>query len=174
MLAACMVQLFSNACFDNLRQIVMSRLEVYRTDFSQSSTAITPLVLQIKEDANPIHVKICKVSDNQWRFLHKLAGKMLEAGLVYRNPNLKWWYRRQHQRNGVSPSIWDLSVGLFMRISSRFNSYMQGCKRPPGPSFSAKSTWRMDIGNYYDMCIVSNSNHLWPAMEYLQQLVSCM
>ena len=85
-----LVQGFPKARFDDLRKTVMARLGVFRTDFSRTSASIPPLRLELKPDAKLVHVKIIKYSDSQRRFLRKLVGNLLDAGLVYPNPTSKW------------------------------------------------------------------------------------
>lgn len=68
----------------------MARLIVFRTDFSKSSAAIPPLKLELKRDEKTPHVNIRKYSDSQRRFLRKIVGKLLDAGLLYPNTTSKW------------------------------------------------------------------------------------
>lgn len=68
----------------------MARFSVFQTGFSLSSASIPPLRLGLKPDAKPVHVKLSKYSESQRKFLSKFVGRLLEAGLVYPNPNAKW------------------------------------------------------------------------------------
>lgn len=80
----------TQARFDDQRKIVMAQLGVFFTDLSQSAVAITPLKLELKPYAKPVDVKIGNYSDSHRRFLRKLVGKLLDAGLIYPNPTSKW------------------------------------------------------------------------------------
>lgn len=111
MLSDASAQGFPQTRFECLRKIVMARIEVFRTDFSQPSASIPPLRLELKPDAKPVHVKIRKYSDSQKKFLRKLFDKLLEAGLVYqctpthlRNGRVRRIrYQSWVRRNRVSP-----------------------------------------------------------------------
>lgn len=102
---------FPKARFDDLREIVLSRIGVFRTDFSQSSASIPPLRLELKSDAKPVHVKIRKYSDSQRKFLRKLVEKLLDAGLNYPNPTSKWSCA-PHLVPKPGPAEWRFTVDL--------------------------------------------------------------
>lgn len=79
MLADALAQGFPKARFDDLRKIILARLDVFRTDFSQSAATILPLRLELKAITKPVHVKIRKYSDSQRQLLRKLVVKLLDG-----------------------------------------------------------------------------------------------
>lgn len=81
-----LAQGLTNAWFEDLRKIVMAKLGVFCTDFSQSSANMLPLKSELKQDAKLVHVKIRKYRNSQRRFLQKMAKKLPDACLVYSNP----------------------------------------------------------------------------------------
>lgn len=85
-LADALAQEAAKACFDDLRKIVMVKLGVFWTDFSQSSASLPPLRLELKPDAKHVQVKVRKYSDSQWNCTRKIGGRLLEDGLVYPIP----------------------------------------------------------------------------------------
>ena len=111
MLRNALAEGFPKNRFDDLRKIIMARLGVFRTDFSQSSASIPPLKLELKPDAKPVHVKIRKYSDSERKFLRNLVGKLLDAGLIYANPNSKWSCA-PHLVHKPGPAEWRFTVDL--------------------------------------------------------------
>lgn len=112
MLTDALAQGFPRARFDDLRKLVLVRINVFRTTFSKGEPAkIPPLELHLKANAKPVQVKLRKYNNSQRRFLTKLVSKLLEANLIYANPSSRWACA-PHLVPKPGPAEWRFTVDL--------------------------------------------------------------
>lgn len=103
---------FPKTRFDELKQIVMKRVNVFRTTFSRGNGAnIAPLKLELKPNAKPVIVKLRRYSESQKRFLRKLVDRLLDANLIYSNSSSKWACA-PHLVPKNGPDEWRFTVDL--------------------------------------------------------------
>lgn len=82
---------FPKSRFDDLRNMVLKRKNVFRLTFTNEPGAnIPPLKLHLKPDAKPVLVKLRKYNESQRAFLRKLVRKLIDANLIYSNPTSRW------------------------------------------------------------------------------------
>lgn len=72
-------------------QTLVDHMNIFRTTFlPEPPTNYEPLMLEFKDKAVPVCMKIKKYSLDKQGFLRKLVDQLLEADLVYSNPTSKW------------------------------------------------------------------------------------
>lgn len=129
------------------------KVEVFRTDFSQSSGNIPPLNLELKPCTTPAQDNIRKYSDSQQIFSRELAGKPFEADLVYPNrPSNGCVHLICHlsrdQQSGVSLSTGATSISSHTHNIFPCRSLKLSWTNLQAPSHFVNPTWPTGTENY--------------------------
>ena len=76
---------------NQLKTLVFSYTDVFRTSLgSDPPMKVPPMNIKLLPDATPVRVKVRRYSPPQAKFLHEETQKILDLGLIRRNPESTW------------------------------------------------------------------------------------